>query len=168
MKLDVYKDLRLRMFRAKSLVKTKNWEQPKCPAARFCLNQFQPAQKNAIQTLTLNINFIDMENIHNILLSEKQVSQLHRLHPVFNLKRGEVKVAQPCLTLCDPMDIKSVEFSRPEYRSGQPFPSLGIFCNPGIKPRFPSLQVDFLPAELRGKTNHMENACFLRNCRMVF
>ena len=48
-----------------------------------------------------------MENTHNILLSEKQVSQLHRDYdPVFNLKRGEVKVSQLCLTLCDPMDYK--------------------------------------------------------------
>ena len=29
----------------------------------------------------------------------------------------------------------SVEFSRPEYRSGQPFPSPGDLPNPGIKPR---------------------------------
>ena len=48
-----------------------------------------------------------MENTHNILLSEKQVSQLHRDYdPVFNLQRGEVKVSQLCLTLCDPMDYK--------------------------------------------------------------
>ena len=30
----------------------------------------------------------------------------------------KVKVAQSCPTLCDPMDIQSLEFSRPEYWSG--------------------------------------------------
>ena len=30
----------------------------------------------------------------------------------------KVKVAQSCLTLCHPMDYKSMEFSRPEYWSG--------------------------------------------------
>ena len=44
-----------------------------------------------------------------------------------------------------------MELSRPEYWSGQPFPSPGDLPNPGIKPRFPALQVDSLPAELPGK-----------------
>ena len=30
----------------------------------------------------------------------------------------KVKVAQSCSTLCDPMTIQSMEFSRPEYWSG--------------------------------------------------
>ena len=33
----------------------------------------------------------------------------------------------------------SMEFSRPEYWSGQPFPSPGDLPNPGIKPRSPAL-----------------------------
>ena len=44
-----------------------------------------------------------------------------------------------------------MEFSRPEYWSGQLFPSPGDLPNPGIKPRSPALQVDSLPAELQGK-----------------
>ena len=44
-----------------------------------------------------------------------------------------------------------MEFSRPEYWSGQPFPSPGDLPNPGIKPRSPALQLDSLPAEPRGK-----------------
>ena len=44
-----------------------------------------------------------------------------------------------------------MEFSRPEYWSGQPFPSLGDLPNPGIEPRSPMLQVDSLPAEPQGK-----------------
>ena len=54
----------------------------------------------------------------------------------------KVKVSLLCPTLCDPM-----EFSRPEYWSGQPFPSPGDLPNPGIRPRSPALQADSLPAE---------------------
>ena len=44
-----------------------------------------------------------------------------------------------------------MEFSRPEYQSGQPFPSPGDVPNPGIEPRSPALQVDSLPAVPQGK-----------------
>ena len=37
-----------------------------------------------------------------------------------------------------------MEFSRPEYWSGYPFPSPGTLPNPGIEPRSPTLQVDSL------------------------
>ena len=47
--------------------------------------------------------------------------------------------------------IQSMEFSRPEYWSGKPFPSTGDLPNPGIKPRSPALQADSLPAEPPGK-----------------
>ena len=63
----------------------------------------------------------------------------------------KVKIAQSCPTLCHPMTIPSMEFSRPEYRSEYPFPSPGYLPNPGIKPRSPALQADSLPAELQGK-----------------
>ena len=43
--------------------------------------------------------------------------------------------------------IQSMEFSRSEYWSGYPFPSLGDLPNPGIEPRSPLLQGDSLPAE---------------------
>ena len=38
----------------------------------------------------------------------------------------------------------SMGFSRQEYWSGLPFPSLGDLPNPGIEPRSPTLQADFL------------------------
>ena len=57
-------------------------------------------------------------------------------------------VAQSCPTLCDP--IQSLEFSKPAYWSGLPFPSPGDLPNPGIEPRFPALQVNSLPAEPQG------------------
>ena len=44
-----------------------------------------------------------------------------------------------------------MEFSRPEYRSGEPFPSPGDLPNPGIEPRSPTLQADSLPAEYATK-----------------
>ena len=46
-----------------------------------------------------------------------------------------------------PWTVQSMEFSRPEYWSGEPFPSPGDLPNPGIEPRSPALQVDSLPAE---------------------
>ena len=50
-----------------------------------------------------------------------------------------------------PWTIQSMEFSRPEYWSGEPFPSPGDLPNSGIKPRSPALQEDSLPAEPQGK-----------------
>ena len=50
-----------------------------------------------------------------------------------------------------PWTIESMEFSRPEFWSGWPFPPPGDIPNPGIEPRSPSLQADSLPAEPPGK-----------------
>ena len=47
-----------------------------------------------------------------------------------------------------------MEFSRPEYWSGQPFSSLEDLPKPGIKPRSPVLWPDSLPAEPQGKPNN--------------
>ena len=44
-----------------------------------------------------------------------------------------------------------MEFSRPEYWSGYPFPSPGDLPNPVIEPSSPALQADSLPAEPQGK-----------------
>ena len=54
-----------------------------------------------------------------------------------------------------PWTIESVEFSRPEYWSGQPFPSPGDLPNPGIKSRSPALQADSLPAKSQGKPKNI-------------
>ena len=50
-----------------------------------------------------------------------------------------------------PWTIQSMEFSRPEYWSEQPFLSPGDLPNPGIKPRSPAMQSDSLPDEPQGK-----------------
>ena len=43
-----------------------------------------------------------------------------------------------------------MDFSRPEYWSGWPFPFPGDLPNPGIEPRSPALPADALPAEPPG------------------
>jgi len=45
----------------------------------------------------------------------------------------------------------SVRFSRQGYWSGLPFPSPGVFLNPGIEPGSLALQADPLLTELQGK-----------------
>ena len=64
---------------------------------------------------------------------------------------SEVKVAQSCPTLCDPMDYtlhgilqaRILEWVAVTFSRGS--------SNPGIQPRSPSLQADSLPAESQGK-----------------
>ena len=53
-----------------------------------------------------------------------------------------------------------MEFSRPEYCSGQLFPSPGDLSNPGIEPKSPTLQADSLPAEPPGKTKNTGAVAF--------
>ena len=48
----------------------------------------------------------------------------------------------------------SMEFSRPKYWVGQPFPSPGDLPKTGIEPRSPTLEVDSLPAEPQGKPKY--------------
>ena len=72
-----------------------------------------------------------------------------------------MKVAQFCLTLCDPMDYKVngilqtriLEYSgilQTRIIQGM-FHSSGYLPNPGIEPGPPALRVDSLPAELPGE-----------------
>ena len=49
-----------------------------------------------------------------------------------------------------PWTKQSMEFSRPEYWSGYPFPSPEDLPNPGIKLRPPAMPADSLPAEPQG------------------
>ena len=56
----------------------------------------------------------------------------------------------------------SMGFPRQEYWSGLPFPSPGDLPDPGIKPRSPELQTDFLPSEPPGKP-----WCFNQHKRLV-
>ena len=65
-------------------------------------------------------------------------------------------VTKSCPSLVTPKTVArqaplSMGFSRQEYWSGLPFPSLGNLPEPGIEPRSPALRTDSLPTELRGK-----------------
>ena len=62
-----------------------------------------------------------------------------------------MKFAQSYLTLCDPMNYIVHEILQARILEWVDFPSPGDLPNPGIKPRSPALQVDFLPAEPQGK-----------------
>ena len=81
-------------------------------------------------------------NYHNIV---------NRLYPVLCL------VTQSCPTLWDAMDCSppgsSVYGDSPGKNTGVGCYTLlqGNLPNPGIKPRFPALQVDSLPSEATGK-----------------
>ena len=66
---------------------------------------------------------------------------------------SEVKVTQSCLILCNLMDCIDIVHEILQARTLEwvPVPFSKDLPNPGIKPRFPPLQVDFLPAEPQRK-----------------
>ena len=68
-------------------------------------------------------------------------------------KKGkwEWKSLSPVQLFATPWTTQSMDFSRPEYWSGYPFPSSGDLPIPGIESRSPALQADSLPAEPPGK-----------------
>ena len=62
-----------------------------------------------------------------------------------------VKVAQLCLTLCDPLDYTAHRILQARILEWVASPSPGNLPNPGIKPRSPAQYVDSLPDEPQGK-----------------
>ena len=67
-----------------------------------------------------------------------------------------VRVAQSCLTVCDPMDCSPpgspVHGDSPDKNTdGLPFPSPGDLSNSGIEHGSPALQADSSPSEPPGK-----------------
>ena len=66
-----------------------------------------------------------------------------------------MKVAQsfPFLLFATPWPIQSMEFSRPEYWSGQPFPSPGIFPTQGLNPALPHCRWIFYQLSHKGYCN---------------
>ena len=63
----------------------------------------------------------------------------------------KVKVAQSCLTLCDPMDYTAHGILQARILEWVACPFSRDLSNPGIEPRSPTLQVDSLPAKPQGK-----------------
>ena len=62
-----------------------------------------------------------------------------------------MKVAQLCLTLCDPMDYRVHGVLQARILEWVAFPSPEDLPKPGIKPKSPALPADSLPFELPGK-----------------
>ena len=62
-----------------------------------------------------------------------------------------MKVAQLCLTLCNPMDYTVHGILQARILEWVAVPSPGDLPNPGIEPRSPALQADSFPAESQGK-----------------
>ena len=86
--------------------------------------------------------------LHWLVLNDKPtLYSQDKFH--FNVLKVKVKVAQSCLTLCDPVD--DTVHGILQARILEPFPSPGDLPNWGIAPGSPTLQVDFLPADLPGK-----------------
>ena len=72
-------------------------------------------------------------------------------------------VAKLCLILASPWTIAcqaplAMGFSRQEYWSGWPFPSLGDLPDPGIESGSPTLEADALTSEPPGK-QHARPPC---------
>ena len=58
-------------------------------------------------------------------------------------------------------------FSKLRYWSGLPFPSPGVFPDPGIKPRSPTLQADALPSEPSGKPKNVQTTVQLHSFHIL-
>ena len=61
----------------------------------------------------------------------------------------KVKVAQSCLTLCDPMDYTVHGILPGQNTERAAFPFSRDLPNPGIKARSPALQADYLLSIVR-------------------
>ena len=59
----------------------------------------------------------------------------------------KVKVAQLCLTLCDPMDYTAHEILQARILEWVAFPFSRVLPNPEIESRSPAFRADSLPAE---------------------
>ena len=72
----------------------------------------------------------------------------HLLHCIVSLSRIQLFATPQTVAYQAPL---SMGLSRQEYWSGLPFCSPGDLPDPGIKPRSPALEADFLPSELEGR-----------------
>ena len=81
------------------------------------------------------------------------MSPLARMQESLEGGGGGGLVAKLSPTLATPWTVThhaplSMRFSRQEYWSGLPFPSIGDLPNPETEPRSPACQADSFPAEL--------------------
>ena len=68
---------------------------------------------------------------------------------------SEMKVAQSCPTLCNPMDYTVHRSLNARIMDWVTFPSPGVLPNPGIEPRSLALQADALTSEPPGKLTYI-------------
>ena len=98
-------------------------------------------------------------NIHLALGFLCYITNLHNLGFLNNNYLLKVKWKWKSLSSVQifviPWPIQYMEFSRPEYWSGQPFPSPGNLPDPGIEMGSPALQADSLPTELSEEPNYL-------------
>ena len=85
----------------------------------------------------------------------------------------KMSATQAYPTLCDSMIVAcqaslSMGFSRREYWSGLPFPSLGDLPNLGVEPRSLALQADSLPSEPSGKLYLNFKKWFKKEAKYLF
>ena len=80
------------------------------------------------------------QNTH-LLGSSRHLQSLWKGWGAHNESESRSVVSNSCTV---PWTVQSMEFSRPEYWSGLPFPSPGDLPNPGMEPKSLSLQADQL------------------------
>ena len=76
--------------------------------------------------------------------------------PVLGGMKVKVKVAQSCLTLCNPMDYTAHGILQARILEWVAVPSSRGLPNPGIKPRSPELWADSLSPEPPGKPENTQ------------
>ena len=133
---------------------------PTVSTSLFCLHLHCCHANRFICTLFVFIAEYVYIMYHNFFIHLSASGYLGCFHVLAIVK---CEVTESCLTLT-PWTVvyqapPSMGFSRQKYRSRLPFPSLGDLPNPGIKPRFPALQVDPLPAEPPGKPSYYKQCC---------
>ena len=127
------------------------------------MHQYIPLIKIQNIIVNLEISLIPFHLPQHSLKAATVLTFFHHksVSPALNLQASSVMFYTSIL--CSflfqsriPVYAQSMEFSRPEYWSGQPFPSLRDLANPGIEPRSPALQADSLPSEPPGKPKNTE------------
>ena len=99
--------------------------------------KFTDIQRADLQTLLFNVTLYFQKLVHFYLASrESECGSRSAMSD---------SVQAPWTVVCQAS--LSVGFSRPEYWSGQPFPSPGDLPNRGIEPGVPAVRVDSLPSE---------------------
>ena len=75
----------------------------------------------------------------------------------------KVKVAESCPTLSDPMNYTVHGILQARILEWVAFPFSRDLTNPGIEPRSPALQADYLPAEPQGKPSEATSISYLKD-----